>query len=227
MLNWKQRFDIIVGMARGIAYLHQEYHVCIIHRDIKPSNVLLDDNLQPKIADFGLVKLLPGDQSHLSTNFAGTLGYTAPEYAIHGQLTEKVDTYSFGVVILEIISGRKNSDPKFETANQYLLEWVWKLYEEDDLGKVIDKSLDPEEYKLEEVNRVLKIALICTQSVVAARPNMSEVVVLLLSQAEPKLEPARPVFIDASNRARADTSSSGWSSSASNATASLSHLSAR
>lgn len=104
-LNWKQRFEIIFGTARGLAYLHEQFHVCIIHRDIKSSNILLDDDFQPKIADFGLARLLPEDQSHLSTRFAGTLGYTAPEYAIHGQLSEKVDTYSFGVVVLEIISG--------------------------------------------------------------------------------------------------------------------------
>jgi len=112
-LNWRQQFNIIVGMARGLAYLHQEFHVCIIHRDIKSSNVLLDDEFQPKIADFGLARLLPDDHSHLSTKFAGILGYTAPEYAIHGQLSEKVDTYSFGVV-LEILSGRKSNDTRLE-----------------------------------------------------------------------------------------------------------------
>ncbi|KAE8775158.1 protein kinase [Hordeum vulgare] len=124
-LNWKQRFNIMVGMARGLAYLHQEFHVCIIHRDIKSSNVLLDDEFQPKIADFGLARLLPNDHSHVSTRFAGTLGYTAPEYAIQGQLSEKVDTYSFGIVILEIISGRKINDTRLEPEAQYLLESVF------------------------------------------------------------------------------------------------------
>ncbi|XP_058098017.1 cysteine-rich receptor-like protein kinase 2 isoform X3 [Magnolia sinica] len=123
-LSWKQRFDIIIGMARGIAYLHDEFHSRIIHRDIKSSNILLDDDLQPKIADFGLARLLPEDKSHLSTRFAGTLGYTAPEYAIHGQLTEKVDTYSYGVVVLEIVSGEKSNEPMREPEKQYLLEWA-------------------------------------------------------------------------------------------------------
>ncbi|KAG8092013.1 hypothetical protein GUJ93_ZPchr0012g19018 [Zizania palustris] len=149
-LNWKQRFNIIVGMARGLAYLHQEFHVCIIHRDIKSSNVLLDDEFQSKIADFGLARLLPDDHSHLSTRFAGTLGYTAPEYAIHGQLSEKVDTYSFGVVIFEIISGRKSNDTRLDPDAQYLLEWAWKLYENNNLIELVDKSLDPEEYNPEE-----------------------------------------------------------------------------
>ncbi|TKV93292.2 hypothetical protein SEVIR_9G216700v4 [Setaria viridis] len=225
-LNWRQRFNIIVGMARGLAYLHQEFHVCIIHRDIKSSNVLLDDDFQPKIADFGLARLLPDDHSHLSTKFAGTLGYTAPEYAIHGQLSEKVDTYSFGVVVLEILSGRKSNDTKLEPETQYLLEWAWKLYESENLLALVDKSLDPEEYKPDEVKRIMEIALLCTQSAVAARPMMSEVVVLLLTRNDPELQPTRPTFIDATSRVRGETSTSS-SSSASKATISISQVSGR
>ncbi|KAF6989073.1 hypothetical protein CFC21_006462 [Triticum aestivum] len=222
-LNWKQRFNIIVGMARGLAYLHEEFHVCIIHRDIKSSNVLLDDDFQPKIADFGLARLLPDDHSHLSTKFAGTLGYTAPEYAIHGQLSEKVDTYSFGV---EIISGRKSNDTKLEPETQYLLESAWKLYENENLISLVDESLDREEYKPEEVKKIIEIALLCTQSVVASRPTMSEVVVLLLSRNSSELQPTRPTFIDSTSRVRGETSSSS-SSSASRATVSISQFSAR
>ncbi|KAM3198386.1 hypothetical protein ACQJBY_073500 [Aegilops geniculata] len=225
-LNWKQRFNIIVGMARGLAYLHQEFHVCIIHRDIKSSNVLLDDDFQPKIADFGLARLLPDDHSHLSTRFAGTLGYTAPEYAIHGQLSEKVDTYSFGIVILEIISGRKINDTRIEAKTQYLLESAWKLYENEDVIKLVDGSLDHEEYMPEEIRRIIEIALLCTQSVVASRPTMSEVVVLLLSRNSPEVLPTRPTFIDSISRVPGETSTSS-SSTASKATASISHLSAR
>ncbi|XP_024966160.1 cysteine-rich receptor-like protein kinase 2 isoform X2 [Cynara cardunculus var. scolymus] len=111
-LSWRQRFEIIFGTARGLAYLHEQYHVTIIHRDIKTSNILLDNELQPKIADFGLIRLLPEDKTHLSTKLAGSLdsGFVAPEYAIHGQLSEKVDTYSFGIVVLEIISGKRCHD---------------------------------------------------------------------------------------------------------------------
>uniref|UniRef100_A0A368UHH2 Cysteine-rich receptor-like protein kinase 2 n=1 Tax=Glycine max TaxID=3847 RepID=A0A368UHH2_SOYBN len=123
VLNWKQRYDIILGTARGLAYLHEEFHVSIIHRDIKTANILLDDDLQPKIADFGLARLLPRDRSHLSTKFAGTLGYTAPEYAMQGQLSEKADTYSYGIVVLEIISGQKSTDVKIdEEGREYLLQ---------------------------------------------------------------------------------------------------------
>ncbi|XP_009400308.3 cold-responsive protein kinase 1-like [Musa acuminata AAA Group] len=227
-LNWKQRFNIIVGMARGLAYLHQEFHVCIIHRDIKSSNILLDDDFQPRIADFGLARLLPEDQSHLSTKFAGTLGYTAPEYAIHGQLSEKVDTYSYGVVVLEIISGRKSNDAQLEPVIQYLLEWAWKLYESGDSIDLVDRSLDPTEYSPEEMKRIVKIALLCTQSTVSARPTMSEVVVLLLSEGDhDRLQPTRPTFIDATSRVRGDGSTSTGSSSTSNATVSASQFSAR
>ncbi|EEC68880.1 hypothetical protein OsI_37506 [Oryza sativa Indica Group] len=225
-LNWKQRFNIIVGMARGLGYLHQEFHVCIIHRDIKSSNVLLDDEFQPKIADFGLARLLPDDHSHLSTKFAGTLGYTAPEYAIHGQLSEKVDTYSFGVVVLEIISGRKLNDARLDPDSQYLLEWAWKLYENNNLIELVDKSLDPKEYNPEEVKKIIQIALLCTQSAVASRPTMSEVVVLLLTKNSSEFQPTRPTFIDAISRVRGETSSSS-SSSASKATISITQYSAR
>ncbi|XP_043694987.1 cold-responsive protein kinase 1-like [Telopea speciosissima] len=225
-LNWKQRFNIIVGMARGLAYLHEEFHVCIIHRDIKSSNILLDDDFQPKIADFGLARFQPGNQSHLSTGFAGTLGYTSPEYALHGQLSEKVDTYSYGVVVLEIISGRKSNDLKLEPATQYLLERAWTLYEDDKLMNLVDESLNPEEYDANEVKKSIEIALQCTQSSVASRPAMSEVVVMLLSKGQLKVRPTRPTFIDATNRVRGDTSTS-TASSASNATASTTQVSGR
>ncbi|XP_057965334.1 cold-responsive protein kinase 1-like [Malania oleifera] len=225
-LNWEQRFDIIVGMARGLAYLHEEFHVRIIHRDIKSRNILLDDDFQAKIADFGLARLMPEDQSHLSTKFAGTLGYTAPEYAIHGQLSEKVDTYGYGVVILETISGRKSNESKLDPESEYLLERAWKLYEKDMHIGLVDKSLDPNEYKAEDVKRVIEIALMCTQSSVALRPTMSEVVVLLLSKGSLGRTPqTRPIFVDSYQRIRGDTSTCTGSSS--NATASFTQFSGR
>ncbi|WOL06000.1 cysteine-rich receptor-like protein kinase 2 [Canna indica] len=226
-LNWRQRFGIILGMARGLAYLHQEFHDCIIHRDIKSSNILLDDDFQPKIADFGLARLLPEDKSHLSTNFAGTFGYTAPEYALYGQLSVKVDTYSYGVVVLELISGRKCNDIKLEPGTQYLLEWAWQLYESDELIKLVDETIHPNEYSPEEVKRVIEIALLCAQSTVAARPTMSEVVVLLLSQSDHKLQLTRPSFIDSISRVQEDSQSHTSSSFVSHPTVSTSHYSGR
>ncbi|KAK7305607.1 hypothetical protein VNO77_43513 [Canavalia gladiata] len=226
-LNWKQRYDIILGTARGLTYLHEDFHVCIIHRDIKTSNILLDDDLQPRIADFGLARLLPEDQSHLSTRFAGTLGYTAPEYAIHGQLSEKADTYSFGVVVLEIISGQKSSELRADAEGEFLLQRAWKLYEEDMHLELVDKTLEPDDYDAEEVKKIIEIALLCTQASAAARPTMSEIVVLLKSKnLMGNMRPAMPVFVESNFRSRPDTSTS-TASSTSNATASTSILSAR
>ncbi|RVW92447.1 Cysteine-rich receptor-like protein kinase 3 [Vitis vinifera] len=226
-LNWKQRLNIIVGIARGLAYLHEEFHVCIIHRDIKPNNVLLDDDFQPRIADFGLARLLPEDQTHVSTKFAGTLGYTAPEYAIHGQLSAKADTYSYGVVVLEIISGQRCNEMKVEPVTEFLLERAWKLYENDNHLELVDESLDPEEYDAEEVKKIIEIALLCTQSSASMRPTMSEIVVMLYSKdALQHGPPTRPTFISSNNRAGGDTSASTWDY-ASNATASFSGVSGR
>ncbi|RDX60591.1 Cysteine-rich receptor-like protein kinase 3, partial [Mucuna pruriens] len=208
-LNWKQRYDIILGTAKGLAYLHEDFHVCIIHRDIKTSNILLDDDMQPRIADFGLARLLPEDQSHLSTRFAGTLGYTAPEYAIHGQLSEKADAYSFGVVVLEVISGQKSSELRADAEGEFLLQRAWKLYEQDMHLELVDKTLDADDYDAEEVKKIIEIALLCTQASAAARPTMSEVVVLLKSKnSVGHMKPSMPVFVESNFRTRPDTSTS-------------------
>lgn len=225
-LNWKQRCNIILGTARGLAYLHEEFHISIIHRDIKSSNILLDDNLHPKIADFGLARLLPGDRSHLSTGVAGTLGYTAPEYAIHGQLSEKADTYSYGIVVLEIISGQKSTEMKADDDGEFLLQKTWKLHERGMHLELVDKVLDPNDYDGEEVKKMIEIALLCTQASAGMRPTMSEVVVLLQTRSLVEhLQPTMPVFVETNLRPREGHSTSTGSST-SNATASFS-LSAR
>ncbi|KAJ7960004.1 Cysteine-rich receptor-like protein kinase [Quillaja saponaria] len=225
-LNWKQRYDIILGTARGLAYLHEEFHVCIIHRDIKTSNILLDDYLQPRIADFGLARLLPEDKTHLSTQFAGTLGYTAPEYAIHGQLSEKADTYSYGVVLLEIISGQKSSEFKTGNDGEYLLQRAWKLYEDNMQLELVDKMINPNEYDEEEMKKIIEIAIMCIQSSVTKRPAMSEVVVLLKSKgAQEFAPPTRPILVDSNQKVRGDTSTSSASSTSNATISSLSVLS--
>ncbi|GLJ55027.1 hypothetical protein SUGI_1181240 [Cryptomeria japonica] len=123
-LDWPKRLNIILGVARGLLYLHQDSQLQIIHRDIKASNILLDEKMQPKISDFGLARLFQLDETHVNTMVAGTLGYMAPEYAVGGQLSVKADVYSFGVLILEIMCGRKNSDSRLPLEYQSLLEWV-------------------------------------------------------------------------------------------------------
>ncbi|KAL4584386.1 hypothetical protein LXL04_008986 [Taraxacum kok-saghyz] len=142
-LDWNQRYAIICGIATGLAHLHNEFHVKIIHRDIKSTNILLTHDFKPKIADFGLARFQPEDQSHVITKFAGTLGYTAPEYALKGVLSDKVDTYSFGVVILEIISGRRSTQVN-KSSSEFLLEHAWKSYEKKVHMQCIDETLDLE-----------------------------------------------------------------------------------
>ncbi|KAK2981549.1 hypothetical protein RJ640_027974, partial [Escallonia rubra] len=176
ILNWKQRFDIIVGTAEGLAYLHGGSETRIIHRDIKSSNVLLDDKFAPKIADFGLVRCFGDDKTHLSTGIAGTLGYMAPEYLVRGQLTEKADVYSFGVLVLEIVCGRKNN--AFIEDSGSLLQTVWKLYKMNKLAELVDPCLNGD-FPEREASFVLEIGLLCTQAAASLRPSMTRVVQML------------------------------------------------
>ncbi|CAM6059844.1 unnamed protein product [Sphagnum tenellum] len=178
-LNWPIRLKILVGTARGLAYLHEGCQTRIIHRDIKASNILLDKDLNPKIADFGLARLFQDSQSHISTRVAGTVGYLAPEYAMRGQLTEKADVFSFGIVALELVSGRGNLDLRLPPEMAYLLDWTWHLHEKKKLKDIVDQSLLGDEYSEEEVMRVIEVALLCTQSVGTMRPTMTRVVELL------------------------------------------------
>ncbi|KAL6135800.1 hypothetical protein ACLB2K_068025 [Fragaria x ananassa] len=213
-LTWKQRFDIIVGTAEGIAYLHEGSEVRIIHRDIKSSNVLLDENLSPKIADFGLARCFASDKSHLSTGIAGTLGYMAPEYLVQGQLTEKADVYSFGVLVLEIVSGMRNSTFKQEDSNtDSLLHKVWKHYRSNELAEVVDPRLKNHELPAKEVSNTLQIGLLCTQASVALRPSMAEVVLMLTANKERHIPvPNQPPFLSASMLEQASTINSANSS---------------
>lgn len=205
LLNWKQRLNIIVGTAEGLAHLHGGgSHVRIIHRDIKCSNVLLDDNLNAKIADFGLVRCLATEKSHLSTGIAGTLGYMAPEYLVRGQLSEKADVYSFGVLVLEIVCGKKNSS--FTTAGS-LLQTVWTLYRSNVLAEAIDPCIR-DEMSEKEAPEVLQVGLLCTQASVLLRPSMAEVVQMLTDEDYETPTPNQPPFLNANVLEAANSSRS-------------------
>ncbi|XP_059438804.1 probable leucine-rich repeat receptor-like serine/threonine-protein kinase At3g14840 [Corylus avellana] len=177
-LDWPTRQKICIGIARGLAYLHEESRLKIVHRDIKATNVLLDKNLNSKISDFGLAKLDEEDNTHISTRIAGTYGYMAPEYAMRGHLTDKADVYSFGVVALEIVSGRVNTSYRAKVESFNLLDWALLLKEKDSLMELVDPRLGSN-YKKEEVMVMINVGLLCTNASAAVRPTMSSVVSML------------------------------------------------
>uniref|UniRef100_A0A5B7BQE0 non-specific serine/threonine protein kinase n=1 Tax=Davidia involucrata TaxID=16924 RepID=A0A5B7BQE0_DAVIN len=177
-LDWPTRHKICVGIARGLAYLHEESRLKIVHRDIKATNVLLDKNLNPKISDFGLAKLDEEEDTHISTRIAGTYGYMAPEYAMWGYLTDKADVYSFGVVALEIVSGRSATSYKPKGDHINLLDWALALKENGNLMELVDPRLGSD-FNKEEVMVTIDVSLLCTNATAAVRPTMSSVVSML------------------------------------------------
>ncbi|KAI3510075.1 hypothetical protein L1887_25602 [Cichorium endivia] len=193
-LTWPTRFEICMGLARGLSYLHEESRIRVIHRDVKASNVLLDSDLNPKISDFGLAKLYDDKKTHMSTRVAGTIGYLAPEYAMRGHLTEKADVFGFGVVALEIISGRPNSDSNLEDEKVYLLEWAWNMLEANREIEVVDEELS--EFDENQVKRVMRVALLCTQTSPTQRPSMSRVVAMISGDIEASGYITRPEYLN-------------------------------
>ncbi|KAL0550948.1 hypothetical protein IC582_010016 [Cucumis melo] len=177
-LDWPTRQKICLGIARGLAYLHEESRLKIVHRDIKTSNVLLDKDFNAKISDFGLAKLHEDDNTHISTRVAGTIGYMAPEYAMRGCLTSKADVYSFGVVALEIVSGKSNTNYRPKEDFVYLLDWASVLQEKGSLLELVDPALGSD-YSSEEAMVMLNVALLCTNASPTLRPLMSQVVSML------------------------------------------------
>ncbi|KAF5728245.1 LRR receptor-like serine/threonine-protein kinase [Tripterygium wilfordii] len=177
-LNWETRKKISMGIARGLFYLHEESRLKIVHRDIKATNVLLDKDLTAKISDFGLAKLDEEENTHISTRIAGTIGYMAPEYAMRGYLTDKADVYSFGVVLLEIVSGKSNTNYRPKEEFVYLLDWAYVQQEQGNLLELVDPSLGSN-YSAEEAVRMLNLALLCTNPSPTLRPSMSMVLSML------------------------------------------------
>ncbi|KAL6609710.1 hypothetical protein ACP70R_039679 [Stipagrostis hirtigluma subsp. patula] len=189
-LSWHTRMKIAVGAARGIEYLHEIANPPVIYRDLKASNILLDGSFNAKLSDFGLAKLGPvGDKSHVSTRVMGTYGYCAPEYAMTGKLTKMSDIYSFGVVLLELITGRRAIDTTKPTREQILVHWAAPFFKDKrKFAKMADPLLD-KKFPLKGLYQALAISSMCLQEESSSRPLISDVVTALSFLADPNYDP--------------------------------------
>ncbi|KAG2321590.1 hypothetical protein Bca52824_014803 [Brassica carinata] len=187
VLEWAKRVRIAIGSAKGLAYLHEDCHPKIIHRDIKSANILLDDDFEAQVADFGLAKLNDSTQTHVSTRVMGTFGYLAPEYAQSGKLTDRSDVFSFGVVLLELVTGRKPVDQYQPLGEESLVEWarplLHKAIETGDFSDLVDRRLQ-NHYVENEVFRMIETAAACIRHSGPKRPRMAQVVRALDSEGD-------------------------------------------
>ncbi|XP_038712529.1 PTI1-like tyrosine-protein kinase At3g15890 [Tripterygium wilfordii] len=177
-LDWKKRMKVAIGSAEGILYLHHEVAPHIIHRDIKASNVLLDSDFEPLVADFGFAKLIPEGVSHMTTRVKGTLGYLAPEYAMWGKVSGSCDVYSFGILLLEILTGRKPIDKLPGGVKRTITEWAEPLIAEGRFKELVDPKLRGN-FNEDQLKQGVNVAALCVQSEPEKRPNMKEVVNML------------------------------------------------